>query len=89
MDWLLAYVRISNSKWDINQETTVKGFGVFIILSLETSTLKNCEDSVYSIRTRIHSKMIPYSYLEKDSKIFYQSAGVEAICLLCVLVYYV
>jgi len=54
-----------------------EGFGLYIILSLETFTSKNCEDSVYSIRTRIYSKISSYGYLEKDREIFYQRAGVE------------
>jgi hypothetical protein len=54
-----------------------ESFGLYIILSLETFTSKNYEDSAYSIRTRIYSKISSYGYLEQDSEIFYQRAGVE------------
>jgi hypothetical protein len=48
-----------------------EGFGLYLILSLETFTPVN------SVRTKIYSKISSYGCPEQDSEIFYQRAVVE------------
>jgi hypothetical protein len=51
---LCPYIKQQNRRKSRNHS---EGFRLYIIVSLETFMPKNCEDSVYSIRTRIYSKI--------------------------------